>query len=165
MFAALGIGFGPALFAEFFPGDKFVFAAAGLFVLAVAAVVGSGMRYIPNNRVGIVEKLWSPKGSVTEGRIIALGGEAGFQVDLLRGGIHFGLWGWQYRIHKVNLVTVPQGKIGYVYARDGEALSPSQTLGRVADCNNFQDARAFLLGDALRRPSTPSPSASAVGSG
>ncbi len=105
-----------------------------------------GMRYIPNNRVGIVEKLWSPKGSVSNGQIIALNGEAGIQAELLRGGVHWGLWRWQYRIHRVNLVTVPQGKIGYVYARDGEPLPPSQTLGRVIPCNLFQDAHAFLLG-------------------
>ena len=65
-------------------------------------------------------------------------------MDLLRGGVHFGLWRWKYRIHKVGLVTVPQGQIAYVYARDGEPLPPSQTLGRVVDCNNFQDARAFI---------------------
>jgi uncharacterized membrane protein YqiK len=105
-----------------------------------------GLRYIPNNRVGIVEKLWSVKGSVPEGRIFALNGEAGFQADVLRGGLHFGLWRWQYRIHKAPLVTVPQGKIGYVYARDGEPLVPSQTLGRVVACNHFQDARTFLVG-------------------
>jgi len=123
----------------------FWLASPVLLLLGVVLVLEVlGMRYIPNNRVGIVEKLWSPKGSVTEGRIIALGGEAGFQADLLRGGIHFGLWRWQYRIHKVPLVTVTQGKIGYVYARDGEPLLPSQTLGRVGNCNNFQDARAFL---------------------
>src|SRR5262249_31759652 len=46
--------------------------------------------------------------------------------------------------HKVPLVTVPQGKIGYVYARDGEPLPAGQTLGRVVECNNFQDTRAFL---------------------
>ena len=28
-------------------------------------------------------------------------------------------------------MTISQGKIGYVYARDGEPLPPSQTLGRV----------------------------------
>jgi predicted Zn finger-like uncharacterized protein len=104
------------------------------------------VRYIPNNLVGIVEKLWSRAGSVPEGAILALQGEAGYQADLLRGGIHFGLWRWQYRIHKARLVTVPQGKIGYVYARDGEPLPPSQTLARVVPCNNFQDARAFLTG-------------------
>ena len=95
------------------------------------------------------------KGSVPEGRIIALDGEAGYQADLLRGGLHFGLWRWQYRIHKVALVTVPQGKIGYVYARDGEPLPPSQTLGRVVDCNNFQDARAFLLGEPVGADGEP----------
>src|SRR6476619_4606750 len=127
-----------------------------LIVLAVAAVVSvlalielAGLRVIPNDQVGIVENLWSPKGSVTEGRIIALSGEAGYQVDLLRGGVHFGLWRWKFRIHKVGLVTIPQGQIGYVYARDGEPLPPSQTLARVVPCNNFQDARAFLIGSPL----------------
>jgi len=77
------------------------------------------LRFIPNDRVGIVEKLWSAGGSVAEGRIIALGREAGYQAELLRGGIHFGYWRWQYRLHKARLVTIAQGKIGYVYARDG----------------------------------------------
>jgi uncharacterized membrane protein YqiK len=113
-----------------------------LFLLLLIAWLT--VRYIPNQRAGVVEKLWSGLGSVSEGRIIALKGEAGYQADLLRGGVHLGLWRWQYRVHKVPLVTIPQGKIGYVYARDGEPLPPSQTLGRVVECNNFQDARAFL---------------------
>jgi uncharacterized membrane protein YqiK len=123
--------------------------ALGYVVLVAVLVLVAcyfTLRYIPNNYVGVVEKLWSLEGSVGEGSIIALGGEAGFQADLLRGGIHFGLWRWQYRIHKVRLVTIPQGKIGYVYARDGEPLQPSQTLARIVPCNNFQDARAFLGG-------------------
>ena len=41
-------------------------------------------------------------------------------------------------------MSIPEGKIGYVFARDGEPLPPSQTLARVIDCNNFQDARGFL---------------------
>lgn len=118
-----------------------------LALLAVVALIElCGLRFIPNDKVGVVENLWSAKGSVGDGRIIALGGEAGYQVDVLRGGIHFGLWRWKYRIHKVGLVTVPQGQLAYVYARDGEPLPPSQTLGRVVHCNNFQDARAFLVG-------------------
>ncbi|HEX5105231.1 MAG TPA: SPFH domain-containing protein [Pirellulaceae bacterium] len=104
------------------------------------------LRFIPNNYVGVVEKLWSAKGSVPEGHILALDDEAGFQADLLRGGIHFGYWRWQYRVHRCPLVTVPQGKIGYVYSRDGQPLPPNQTLGRTIDCNHFQDARAFLVG-------------------
>ena len=111
-------------------------------VLLLATFVGA--RYIPHDRVGIVEKLWSGSGSVPEGRIIALNGEAGYQADLLRGGLHFGYWRWQYRINRVPLVTIPQGKVGYVYARDGDPLTASQTLAHVVNSNNFQDARAFL---------------------
>ncbi len=111
---------------------------------AAAVFAWLSMRYIPHNSVGVVEKLWSLSGSVPEGRILALDGEAGFQAELLRGGLHFGLWRFQYRLHKVPLVTIRQGRIGYVYARGGESLPPSQTLGRIVDCNNFQDARAFL---------------------
>lgn len=118
-------------------------------VVLVSLIVVSGVRYIPNSKVGVVEKLWSGRGSIPEGRIVAIRGEAGIQADVLRGGLHFGRWFFQYRVHLVRLVTVPQGKIGYVYARDGESLAPSQTLGRfVPACNNFQDARAFLVGEA-----------------
>src|SRR5580704_2616199 len=126
--------------------------------ILLAAIVGASLlmligwwltvRGIPNDKVGVVEKLWSLNGSVNEGRILALNGEAGYQADLLRGGFHFGYWRWQFRIHKMPLVTVPQGQIAYVYARDGEPLPPSQTIGRIAACNNFQDARSFLMNTA-----------------
>ncbi len=117
-------------------------------VFALQFVSWLTIRYIPNDSVGVVEKLWSAKGSVSGGTIIALSGEAGYQAQLLRGGLHFGIWRWQYSIHKVPLVTIRQGKIGYVYARDGQPLPPSQTLGRVVDCHHFQDAREFLVGAA-----------------
>src|SRR5690348_7321011 len=128
------------------PGSMvfWVICGVGLVIFLALFLSWLTVRYIPNQQVGVVEKLWSSAGSVPEGSIIALAGEAGFQADLLRGGLHFGLWRWQYRVHKVPLVTIPQGKIGYVYARDGESLPPSQTLGRVVPCNNFQDARTFL---------------------
>ena len=87
-----------------------------------------------------------PSGSVAEGRIIALGSEAGYQAALLRGGVHLGYLRWQYAVHKVRLVSISEGKIGYVYARDGEPLPPGQTLARVVECNNFQNASAFLSG-------------------
>src|SRR5580704_5386729 len=116
----------------------------GLFIFFSFAAFLLGIKSIPNNSVGIVERKWSGAGSVREGQIIALKSEAGYQADLLRGGIHLFYWPWQYRVHKVPLVTVSQGKIGYVYARDGQPLSPGQTIGRVVACNNFQDARKFL---------------------
>ena len=109
-----------------------------------------GVRYIPHNKVGIVEKFWSHKGSLTDGRIVALDGEAGFQAELLRGGLHAGFFPWQYRIHKEPLVMIAESKVGYVYARDGSPLPPTQTLARIVDCNHFQDAQAFLRNGGQR---------------
>src|SRR5262245_34872121 len=86
-----------------------------LALLAALLPVMLGMRFIPNNRIGVVEKLWSTRGSIASGSLIALKGEAGYQTEVLRGGIHFKLWPWQYRIHKAPLTAVPQGKIGYVF--------------------------------------------------
>jgi uncharacterized membrane protein YqiK len=109
-----------------------------------------GFRYIPHHQVGIVEKMWSARGSLKGGRLVALSGEAGFQADILRGGVHRLLFPWQYRVHRVPLVVVPEGRIAYVYARDGDPLPPVQTLGRTVACNHFQDAAAFLSGGGQR---------------
>ena len=63
-----------------------------IWVLAAVAVVvlirlSGAVRYIPNTRVAVVEKLWSAHGSL-RGGFIALRGEAGFQPQVLRGGWH-----------------------------------------------------------------------------
>jgi uncharacterized membrane protein YqiK len=109
-----------------------------------------GLRYIPHSSVGIIEKFWSNRGSLKEGNIVASKGEAGFQTRLLRGGLHWGFFPWQYKVHRQPLVTVSEGMIGYVYARDGRPLAPIQTLGQVVECNHFQDAQAFLQNGGQR---------------
>jgi uncharacterized membrane protein YqiK len=112
----------------------------GAAVVAVLLLRRSNMlRYIPNNRVGIVEKLWSVKGSVKQG-FIALGGEAGFQPEVLRGGWHL-MFPFQYRVHVMPLVTIAQGHIGYVFARDGQPLPPTQTLASNATAVERPGAR------------------------
>jgi len=110
----------------------------------------SGLRIIPNDRVGLVEKRWSFRGSVKSG-FIALAGEAGFQPEVLRGGVHY-LMPLQYRVHKMPLVTIPQGKIGYVFARDGRPLGATQTLAASQPNVNYQDVRAFLANSGQRGP-------------
>ena len=106
--------------------------------------------YIPNNRVGILEKLISGKGSVRSG-LIALQGEAGFQPDVLRGGWH-PMMPFIYRVHRMRLVTIPQGEIGYIFARDGQLLPPTQTLASNLRASDFQDAAAFLRAGGQKGP-------------
>lgn len=130
-------------------------AIAGIVLFSIAAfgaalyVLGV-VRYIPNNRIGIVEKLWSPKGSVKHG-LLALGGEAGFQPDLLRGGFHF-FMPLQYRVHTRPMIVVTQGKIGYVFARDGHDLPAGQTLADNARAQDFRDVRGFLAAGGQKGP-------------
>ncbi len=124
---------------------------AGLMALYLVIFKILGLRIIGTNEVGIVEKWWSPKGNLKDGKFIALNGEAGFQPDVLRTGIHFKSC-LIYKVEKCPLVTIPQGQIGYVFARDGEPLKETQTLGRVVECANYQDTRAFLANGGQKGP-------------
>ncbi|MGY3448589.1 SPFH domain-containing protein [Bradyrhizobium sp. USDA 4353] len=127
-------------------------AAGAIIALLALLKLSNVIRYIPNNQVGIVEKLWSIRGSVADG-FIALNGEAGFEPEVLRGGLHL-FFPFMYRIHTSDLVTVGQGKIAYVFARDGAPLGASQVLGAndSEDRSDFQDARRFLLAGGQKGP-------------
>ncbi len=116
----------------------------------VVLLLLSGIRYIPNTRVGIVEKRFSFSGSVKSG-FIALKGEAGFQPKVLRGGLHY-LMPIQYVVRMAPLVTIPQGKIGYIFARDGRLLESTQALASNETVSDFQDVESFLNNGGQRGP-------------
>jgi uncharacterized membrane protein YqiK len=121
-----------------------------LLALVVILLLAKTIRYIPNNRVGLVEKLISGRGSVQHG-LIALNGEAGFQPQVLRGGWHL-FMPFVYRIHRMPLVTIPQSKIGYVFARDGQDLPPTQALAANEKVRDFQDVTLFLQNGGQKGP-------------
>src|SRR5262249_4858838 len=83
--------------------------------------------------------------SLPPGRLIAMHGEAGYQAETLPPGLHFGFFRWQFRIMKMPVTIVPQGEIALVVAADGSAIPSQRILGKIVDCDNFQDARTFLL--------------------
>src|SRR6184192_2148460 len=117
-----------------------------LFIL-LPIIIGPfilGAVLIQERQVGIVVKRFGRRG-LAPGRLIALGGEAGYQADTLAPGLHFGYWRWQYRIIKEPVTVVPQGEIALVLAADGAAIPAERILGKIVDCDNFQDARKFLL--------------------
>jgi len=132
--------------------NMYVLGASAVVALVVAClfILSRCVRYVRNNRVAIVEKLWSRNGSVTSG-LIALNGEAGYQPIVLRGGYHF-FMPFQYRVHSQPLVTIPQGQIGYVFARDGAPLGPTQTLASNLRTADFLDVRRFLEDGGQKGP-------------
>jgi uncharacterized membrane protein YqiK len=127
-----------------------LFWIVGVVVVVFVVLKVLGVRVIRSDAVGVVEKWWSPQGSQKDS-IIAMKGEAGYQPEVLRGGIHFRS-PFMYRVRVMPLITIPQGKIGYVFARDGIPMQPQQTLARVVECGNFQDVRGFFADGGQRGP-------------
>lgn len=117
-----------------------------VILLAVALPrVLLGLVIIGEQQVGIVIKRMDLSGrKLPPGQLIALKGEPGYQADTLSPGWHFGYWPWMYSIEKVGLTIIPQGEIGLVMAVDGTAIQSEHILGRVVECDDFQDARKFL---------------------
>ena len=103
----------------------------------------AGLIVVGEREVGIVTKKFSSK-SLSAGQLVALNGEAGFQADTLSPGWHFGYFPWQYSVRRETVLMIPQGEIGLVIANDGRAIPPDRILGKVVDCEDFQNARQFL---------------------
>jgi uncharacterized membrane protein YqiK len=133
MFAVMGIEHGTAV----------NLVCLGVTLLALLLIIRCGFVHIRERQVGIVVKRFAGK-SLPPGRLIALAGEAGLQADTLAPGLHFGYWRWQYRIIKVPVTVVPQGEIALVLAADGDAIPSGRILGKIVDCDAFQNARKFL---------------------
>lgn len=129
---------------------KLIAVVAIIIVLFIILKV-LGIVIIGSDEVGISEKWWSPRGTLNK-QILALKGESGFQPDLLRAGFHLKT-PLMFKIHRASLITIAQGKIAYVFARDGKSLETTQTLGKVViESENFQDVRAFLTNGGQKGP-------------
>lgn len=119
-----------------------------LILLLLANKFTNVFVYVKNDEYGVVEKLWSLKGSVKSG-FMSLTGSAGFQPELLRGGPHF-FPPCQYRVRKQKLITVRN--LAYIFARDGIPLPAGQTLAMTPETISFEDARLFLTSNGQRGP-------------
>jgi uncharacterized membrane protein YqiK len=114
-----------------------------------------GVYIIPDNAIGTVVKkfvLFGAHKQLPPGKIVALKGEAGIQADTLPPGLHIGLWPWQYDISIVPQKIIPTGQVGVVESCDGRVLPDGRIIARQVDCDNFQDARAFLESGGERGP-------------
>jgi uncharacterized membrane protein YqiK len=112
-----------------------------------------GVIIIPEDSIGVVNKKFVLSNKqLPANRIMALNGEAGYQADTLGPGLHIGFWPWQYVVEKQLFFEVPAGNIGLVEAVDGDALPNGRVVAAQIDCDDFQDARAFLTRSGQRGP-------------
>ena len=106
-----------------------------------------GVWIIPEDKVGIVTKkfkLFGANKTLSEGDIFATNEQAGIQADVLKPGVYFWYWPWQYSIDIEPLLEIEKGKIGLVQAEGGLEIPVGRILARKIDCQNFQDGKAFL---------------------
>ncbi|MEO5959594.1 MAG: SPFH domain-containing protein [Opitutaceae bacterium] len=116
-------------------------------LLAAATIMAPlllGLVVIRENQVGVVIKKFARR-SLPAGQFIALDGEAGYQADTLPPGLHFGFFFWQFSVAKSHVIVIPQGEIALVVAAAGAPIPAERILAKVVACDNFQDARKFLL--------------------
>ena len=106
-----------------------------------------GLVIVPENKVGLVTKkfvLFGTNKQLTGDRIIAVNGEAGLQAKMLETGLHWWMWPWQYSVDMQGFIVIPEGHIGLISSKDGKVPQTGRILGRRVECDNFQDAVAFL---------------------
>lgn len=119
----------------------------GIVLYKVILRVFFGLVIVPENKVGLVTKkfvLFGENKQLSGDRIIAVNGEAGFQAKMLETGLHWFKWPWQYSIDMQSFLVIPEGHIGLVSSKDGAAPQTGRILGRKVNCDNFQDATAFI---------------------
>ncbi|NCR10631.1 MAG: hypothetical protein GPI95_21120 [Microcystis aeruginosa LG13-11] len=95
---------------------------------------------IKENEVGIVYKRFGRP--LPGGRRVALNGESGLQAEVLAPGRHLSLPNVEIRIAEA--IVIDSGEVGLVDAKDGASLPPGENFGKVVECNDFQDAKAFI---------------------
>ncbi|TCO53619.1 SPFH domain-containing protein [Actinocrispum wychmicini] len=114
-----------------------------IVLAAVALVVGTGIRSVPPDMVGVVVKRFGPRRQ-DDDPLMSRPGSAGPQAAILPPDT---VW-WRpsvlFLVRYFPMVRVPSGTIGLVVARAGAVLPPGQSMARHVDCDHFRDGTRFL---------------------
>lgn len=119
-------------------------------VLVIGIFFLSGLVSIGRYEVGIkTRKMFGKK--MPQGKMIACNGEIGIQADTLMPGLYwFNPITWKVEKEKVTVVT--KQEIATIEAIDGVVIPTGRLLADAVECNNFQDAKAFLNNGGQKGP-------------
>lgn len=118
----------------------------GIVLISTFAWLAS-FRPVPSGQIGIATKN-ALGGKLQSGDIIALNGEMGQQVTILREGWHSGLWPFIYDVDYHDVLEIPQGQVGIVEAKDGNSLPNGQAYApRWDSIDQMLDPKAFLTSE------------------
>lgn len=119
----------------------------GTLVVVLALVAVGSLHLIGPTEVGLVTKRFGRR--LATGQVIAFGGEAGYQAELLMPGLRWKTWPI-FSVSREDVVQVPAGEIGLVIAQVGAPLPvgaktatvpPGVPAGTAVD---YANVRAFI---------------------
>jgi hypothetical protein len=131
--------------------------ARAIGIIAILfAFASTSFVFVPDGRVGHLFRVYGG-GSLTDGRIIAVNGENGPQAEVFTPGFHVRpLLNVIYTVDtSKEEVTIPQGKIGVLTARDGAPLRSGQAFADPFPPKygyQMLDATTFLNNGGQRGP-------------
>lgn len=113
-------------------------------------LLSTGLVHITRYEVGIrTKKMFGAK--MPQGEIIARNGEIGIQADTLMPGLYwFDPITW--KVEKEQVTIIKETEIGTIESVDGEPIPTGRLLGDAVECNQFQDAKAFLDNGGKKGP-------------
>lgn len=127
----------------------------GCGMIALFLVFSSSYVIIDANKVGHLKKIYLGK-PMPPGQIIALEGQKGPQAKILAPGFKFKLLlNVLYDVEELPVVEIPEGKYGYLMAKDGVPLRQGQYLSDAwADdrVKNMLDATYFMKNGGQKGP-------------
>jgi hypothetical protein len=117
-------------------------------LVALYEILSTSIIQVPANEVGLVRKIYGLT-NLSEGHIIATGGETGYQAEIIPPGtfrisIFFNVLN---RIDLSPVVAVPNGFYGRIVANDGASLPAGQIMADAwpdAEQLKFLDAEYFM---------------------
>jgi hypothetical protein len=131
--------------------------ARAIGIIAILfAFASTSFVFVPDGHLGHLFRVYGG-GSLTEGRIVAANGENGPQAEVFTPGFHIRpLLNVIYTVDtSKEEVTIPQGKVGVLTARDGAPLRSGQAFADPFPPNNgyqMLDATTFLGNGGQRGP-------------
>lgn len=129
--------------------------AIGVFAI-LFALASTSFVFVPDGHLGHLFRVYGG-GSLTDGRIVAVNGENGPQAEVFTPGFHIRpLLNVIYSVDtSQEEVTIPQGKVGVLTARDGAPLRSGQAFADpFSPKYGYQmlDATTFLTNGGQRGP-------------
>lgn len=129
--------------------------AIGIFAI-LFALASTSFVFVPDGHLGHLFRIYGG-GSLTDGRIVAVNGENGPQAEVFTPGFHIRpLLNVIYSVDTSHEeVTIPQGKVGVLTARDGAPLRSGQAFADpFSPSYGYQmlDATTFLTNGGQRGP-------------